>query len=98
MRSKERRFFDLNKTSFPQIGPDAFWIVGMGMKIRHATEVRPGALPAGEWIPTLCDEWIRVPCSTPYEQDPHTKHVTTRCNDCAEQVNARDLSCTVWDF
>ncbi len=98
MRSTERTFFDRRKSDYPQIGPDVFWMVGMGMKTRHATEIRPGAYPAGEWIPTLCGVWIRVPCGTPHEQEPPSKRITERCPNCEEQVRALDLSSTVWDF
>lgn len=98
MRSTDRRFFDLSKTGFPRVGPDLFWMVGMGKEIRHATEVRPGLVPAGDWIPTLCERWIRIPCSTPYGQQPRSKSIDERCPDC-ERIAAADESSSVnWDF
>lgn len=94
----DRKFFDLCKQMYPQIGPDLYWILGMGLKTRHATEVRPGTLPAGDWIPTLCELWIRLPCGTPYEQVPRSKGVTEQCSECQEIAVASESSAVVWDF
>lgn len=59
-----------------------FWLVGPGKKLRHAVRVHPAALPHGEFIPTVCETWIRVPFSTPYDRIPASKAITERCADC----------------
>ncbi|EQD86704.1 hypothetical protein A8924_7099 [Saccharopolyspora erythraea NRRL 2338] len=78
--------------------PMAFWIVGVGEKVRHATDIRPGAAPAGDWIPTLCEVWIRVPFSTVIGQEPKSKDVTERCPNCTEAVSQRKYRDINWDF
>ena len=98
MRSTDRRFFDLSKTGFPRIGPDLFWMVGMGKEIRHATDVRPGLVPAGDWIPTLCGVWIRVPCDTPYRHQPRSEAIRERCPDCEHSTADGHSSSVNWDF
>ncbi len=94
----DRKFFDLSKAQYPQIGPDLYWILGMGMRTRHATAVRPGAHPAGEWIPAECGEWIRVPCSTPYGQTPRSQDCTEQCPDCRQVAEGNGSSAVQWDF
>ena len=94
----DRTFFDVNKPQYPQIGPDLYWILGMGMKTRHATRVRPGAYPAGEWVPTECTEWIRIPCGTPYGQTPYSRAYIEQCVDCLCVAEKNDSSAIFWDF
>lgn len=94
----DRKFFDLSKAQYPQIGPDLYWILGMGMRTRHATDIRPGAHPAGEWIPTECGEWIRVPCATPYEQTPRSKEFLEQCPECRRAAEDKGSSAVMWDF
>lgn len=74
-----------------------YWIVGAGMPLRHATGTRPGALPGGDWIPALCERWIRVPFDTPIGWEPRSRRVTERCARCEEVVELHQYSGITWD-
>lgn len=63
---------------------DVFWIVGPGTELRHATTVLPGARPAGDWIPVLCQRWIRVPFPTVAGRVPATASILEQCPLCLE--------------
>lgn len=82
---------------------DAFWEVDQEGGLvapmpRFDYLTRPGLVPAGDWIPTLCGVWIRIRCGTPYEQQPRSKSIDERCPDC-ERIAAEDQSSAVnWDF
>ena len=75
-----------------------FWIVGAGTRLRHGTVTRPGATFAGDWVPSLCGTWLKVPTSTPYGSEPLSASITERCEDCAEQVRREDRHSTAWNF
>ena len=92
------RSFDQRKQLYLRCGPDAYWIVGVGLTLRHATEFRPGTFPAGEWIPTLCGRWFKVPFSTPYGREPQSKSISDKCPQCTELVQNNEYSSTNWDF
>lgn len=64
--------------------PVAYWVVGLRLFLRHATETRPGALPGGAWAPTLCGTGILVPFDTPPDREPRTKGITEICPQCTE--------------
>ncbi|MBK0865810.1 hypothetical protein INP57_03220 [Saccharopolyspora sp. HNM0986] len=78
--------------------PVAYWIVGLSLHLRHATESRPGALPGGEWTPTLCGTWIRVPFDTPAPRRPRSESIAIRCTPCSEIVATQAYLSITWDF
>ncbi|NHD17806.1 MULTISPECIES: hypothetical protein [unclassified Actinopolyspora] len=77
---------------------DVFWIVGLSTDVRHATEVIPGAHPPGEWVPTLCQHWIRLPFPTPAGRVPTTAAIQRQCPRCGELAEQRGCSGVIWDF
>ncbi|MFD0924074.1 hypothetical protein ACFQ16_30390 [Saccharopolyspora rosea] len=68
------------------------------MTRRHATAVRPGAQPAGEWIPAVCGVCVRVPFATPHGRLPRSVLVTERCRECGDIVADRGFRARDWDF
>ena len=81
----------------PEELPDVFWIVGAGQAVRHATTLRPGAVYAGQRIPSLCEGQVKVPQPTPLGRDPVTKAITGKCADCERKAHGRFAE-TSWDF
>ncbi|CAM06313.1 hypothetical protein A8924_0140 [Saccharopolyspora erythraea NRRL 2338] len=77
---------------------DVFWIVGSGLKLRHATKMRPGAAYSGQQVPTLCDDLIKVPQATPSGREPNSKSITERCPQCSEEAERCGFSTISWDF
>ncbi|MEV0054095.1 hypothetical protein AB0H34_26775 [Saccharopolyspora shandongensis] len=77
---------------------EVYWIVGIGLARRHATPVRPGAQPGGEWIPSLCEVWMRVPFATLAGRTPRSTAITERCPQCTEAVDGRGFTGRHWDF
>ncbi|GAA2335702.1 hypothetical protein GCM10009854_09500 [Saccharopolyspora halophila] len=82
----------------PEEQQDVFWIVGTGQTVRHATTSRPGAVYAGQSIPSLCDGQVKIPQPTPLGREPLTKMVTGRCADCQRKAHGRHFAETNWDF
>lgn len=74
-----------------------YWIVGVGLPLRHATGTRPGALPGGDWIPAICETWMRVPFDTPPGWEPSSKSVTEHCPQCSRIVADNHYSAITWD-
>ncbi|WP_433870540.1 hypothetical protein [Saccharopolyspora sp. CA-218241] len=77
---------------------DVFWIVGVGADRRHATTMRPGAVYSGQWVPSLCDVWLKIPPATPGGREPKSRAITDRCEDCARKTAEGDFAHTIWDF
>ncbi|MEV0053914.1 hypothetical protein AB0H34_25870 [Saccharopolyspora shandongensis] len=75
-----------------------FWIVGMGLPLRHATIFRPGAVYAGQSIPALCGASLKVPQPTPSGREPNSKPVTDKCQECSREAAEGDFAETTWDF
>lgn len=80
-----------------------WWIVGTGERVRHAITVRPGARPAGDPVPALCDSTIKLPHETwPATKVPSSRKITDRCPVCEQRVAEElerdiDLVITTWD-
>lgn len=74
-----------------------FWLVGAGLKVRHAVSVHPGALPHGEFVPAACERWIKLPFSTPYDRVPASKAIRVRCDACVAAIAPRGLVEVTWD-
>lgn len=80
-----------------------YWIVGCGLGLRHATKVLPGALPHGEWVPSLCETWIRLPFSTPFGREPASKGIQARCSlciqatECLQGAEGDEWRGVIWD-
>ncbi|MGP4016783.1 hypothetical protein [Saccharopolyspora sp. 5N708] len=83
---------------FRDEGQDVFWIVGSGCIVRHATTLRPGAVYAGQQIPSLCDVRLKVPQPTPSGREPSTKPITDKCPECARKATDSAFSEITWDF
>lgn len=77
---------------------DLFWIVGLGADRRHATTIRPGAVYAGQLVPSLCRAWLKIPQPTPSGRDPGSKSVRTLCEDCLQHAQDGEYAETSWDF
>jgi hypothetical protein len=77
---------------------DVFWIVGLGLTMRHATTLRPGAVYAGQWIPSLCDVQLKVPQSTPSGREPNSKPITDKCPECTQKATDANFAEITWDF
>lgn len=75
-----------------------FWVVGIGLHLRHATDIRPGAFPSGEWIPTLCETWFRLPFPTVSGVQPRSKSVEHKCPQCTEIADSQGYRSIIWDF
>ena len=73
-----------------------YWLVDAGTRTRHATGTRPGALPGGEWIPAICETWMRAPFATPLGLEPRAQP-TTRCPQCTQIVIDNDYVAITWD-
>ncbi|GAA2808876.1 hypothetical protein [Saccharopolyspora taberi] len=78
--------------------PMVFWIAGIGEKVRHATDIRPGAAPAGDWIPSLCEVWFRVPFPTIIGREPASRSITDHCPQCTDAAAKRRYRDINWDF
>lgn len=78
--------------------PIAWWVVGLRLFLRHATESRPGALPGGEWASTLCGTWIRIPFDTPPPREPRTRGITQLCPQCTEVAVAGCYHLITFDY
>ncbi len=77
---------------------DVFWIVGLSTDIRHATKVLPGARPPGEWAPTLCQRWIRLPFPSLAGRVPSTAAIHEQCSRCGDIAEQQECSGVIWDF
>ncbi|MBB5154503.1 hypothetical protein [Saccharopolyspora phatthalungensis] len=77
---------------------DAFWIVGSGLALRHATTHRPGAVYAGQWIASLCEVQLKVPQPTPSGREPNSKPVTDKCPECTQKATEANFAEITWDF
>ncbi|MGP4021105.1 hypothetical protein [Saccharopolyspora sp. 5N708] len=77
---------------------EVYWIVGIGLQRRHATPIRPGAQPGGEWVPSLCEVWLRIPFATLWGREPRSTAVIERCPQCTGTVEERGFSGRNWDF
>ncbi|RCW39962.1 hypothetical protein DFQ14_11344 [Halopolyspora algeriensis] len=77
---------------------DVYWIVGLSTDIRHATDILPGARPSGDWVPTLCERWIRLPFPTVAGRRPATEEILDQCPQCLEIAEARECFGVLWDF
>ncbi|MGI8308941.1 hypothetical protein [Saccharopolyspora hattusasensis] len=77
---------------------DVFWIVGMGLVVRHATTLRPGAVYAGQSIPSLCGVSMKVPQPTPSGRMPSSKPITDKCPECSREATEANFVETTWDF
>ncbi|WP_344677531.1 hypothetical protein [Saccharopolyspora taberi] len=82
----------------PSTDRAAYWICPRGSNIRHATDIRPGALINGSAIKALGGCAITIPMATPNDQQPRSRLVNKRCPDCAEVVEERNLPSRDWDF
>lgn len=87
---------DINR--FAEERQDVFWVVGIGQTERHATTMRPGAVYAGQRVPTLCGGQVKIPQPTPLGREPNTKNITGKCLDCERIVTAANYAETTWDF
>lgn len=77
---------------------DAYWILGSGLFRRHAMTTQPGAVFCGQWVPALCETWLKIPNATPYHRAPASRSVTTRCEECTEHVQRHGYFDNTWDF
>lgn len=77
---------------------DLFWIVGLNAERRHATTLRPGAVYAGQSVPSLCRAWLKIPQPTPSGREPGSKSVQALCEECLRHAQEGDYSETSWDF
>ncbi|MDI2032361.1 hypothetical protein QFW96_27325 [Saccharopolyspora sp. TS4A08] len=83
---------------FAEDRQDAFWIVGTGQTLRHATTMRPGAVYSGQVVPALCEHEVKIPQPTPLGREPQTKNIAEKCLDCEQLIADGNFAEITWDF
>lgn len=78
-------------------GEVAYWIVPAGRLTRHATTVKPGAVPDGAVITALCTLRVRWPFSTPPGGAAQSVEISDECPGCRAVVREREIPSTRWD-